>query len=452
MAFVFYDVETTGTNTRFDQILSFAAIRTDAGLVEVERVEFRCRVDAHVVPHPGALLVTGRSLAEVGRLDLPSHYEMMRDIARLIEAWSPCTLVGFNSIRFDEEMLRHGLYRTLHNPYLTSWNGNVRADALTLCRSLAFFSPGVLVVPVDDTGKRRFTLELLSAANGCGVASAHSALADAEATLALCRLAMSLDGGCWSRFLQFASKSAAKALIDDGQPFGVVRFRGNEPLPAAAVALGPSATDANQRLCIDLSADLDMLAACTEAELLAVLKAASAPTFKLRVNACHSLCEIWDLPSEARPTLEDEECEARAERVRVDPRLGGRLLATLQAMQAQRVPSEHVEEQLYDMLPCREDDDLLRLFHQADWPERPGILARMTDRRTRRLGRRLVYLEAPQALDPPTRDRFAGEVAARRAAPAGTRPWTTIPDARAAIDELGDACTPALRAEFATAD
>jgi len=35
MGFVFYDTETTGTNTAFDQILQFAAVRTDDDLGEV---------------------------------------------------------------------------------------------------------------------------------------------------------------------------------------------------------------------------------------------------------------------------------------------------------------------------------------------------------------------------------------------------------------------------------
>lgn len=449
MAFVFYDVETTGTDTRFDQILNFAAIRTDADLSEIERVELRCRADAHVVPHPEALTVTNRSLADVTDPGLPSHYQMMREVARLIETWSPCTLIGFNSIRFDEEMLRHGLFRTLHDPYLTSRNGNARADALTLCRSMTFFSPGALVVPVDSEGRRRFTLERLSRANGCGATAAHSAAADAEATLALCRLAMSLDGECWSRFLRFASRRAAAALVDDGQPFGVVRFRGNEPAPAAAVALGGSAADANQRFCLDLSADLDLLAACPDAELPAALRGGDAPIFKLRVNACQSICEIWDLPAEARPGLTDEECEARAGRALADPRIGARLVAALQGLQVPRAPSVHVEEQLYDALPAREDDDLLRRFHRAPWSERPGIVARLADPRTRRLGRRLIHSEAPAALPAGLRARLDDEVARRLAGPAGSHPFRTVADAIAAATTMGDKCPPALRTSLA---
>jgi len=58
MPYVFYDTETTGTETAFDQILQFAAIKTDDEFVELDRFDIRCRLLPHVVPSPGALRVT----------------------------------------------------------------------------------------------------------------------------------------------------------------------------------------------------------------------------------------------------------------------------------------------------------------------------------------------------------------------------------------------------------
>ena len=37
--YLFYDLETTGLNPCFDQVLQFAAIRTDLSLNEIERHE-----------------------------------------------------------------------------------------------------------------------------------------------------------------------------------------------------------------------------------------------------------------------------------------------------------------------------------------------------------------------------------------------------------------------------
>ena len=58
-SYVFYDTETTGTLTSFDQILQFGAIKTDDELNELDRFETRCRLLPHVVPSPGAMRVTG---------------------------------------------------------------------------------------------------------------------------------------------------------------------------------------------------------------------------------------------------------------------------------------------------------------------------------------------------------------------------------------------------------
>jgi exodeoxyribonuclease-1 len=48
VTFILYDAETTGLNRRFDQILQFAAVRTDVDLVETGR--FESRLMPHVVP------------------------------------------------------------------------------------------------------------------------------------------------------------------------------------------------------------------------------------------------------------------------------------------------------------------------------------------------------------------------------------------------------------------
>ena len=56
--FVFYDFETTGKSTKFDQPLQFGAIVTDGTFNEVERLDIRCQLAPHILPAPFALHVT----------------------------------------------------------------------------------------------------------------------------------------------------------------------------------------------------------------------------------------------------------------------------------------------------------------------------------------------------------------------------------------------------------
>jgi exodeoxyribonuclease-1 len=447
VGFVFYDLETTGLDKRHDQIVQFAAIRTDDELVVKERAEFSCRLDPHVVPDPEALLLTRRSLADLCAPDAPSHYSAMCSVVRLLEKWSPATLVGFNSISFDEPMLHHAFYRTLHDPYLTSLM-YVRADALTLCRAVAFYSPGALAIPKDEEGRPRFKLGMLYAANGGSSMDLHSAMADAEATLALCRLVRESDEETWSRFLQFSNKAAVAGLVDDGEPFGIVRFRGNNPVPAPAVVLGRKEGDANLRILLDLSCDLDKLSVASEEELAQIVAGPDSPMFELRINACPAVCNIWDLPQLARPGLDDAECEARCIRLAENARLNDRLLTAALAARREYPPSPHVEEQLYEKLPLGEDRETRRSFHIAPWEQRPEIIKRLVDPRTRRLGQRLLFLEAPHVLPEERRTRLAAESAARRRRGSEPVPWRTVEDALASIEQLGDDCPSTIREEF----
>ncbi len=57
-SFAFFDLETTGLDTRFDQILQVAAVRCDAELRVVETLNLRCDLLAWQVPSPEALLTT----------------------------------------------------------------------------------------------------------------------------------------------------------------------------------------------------------------------------------------------------------------------------------------------------------------------------------------------------------------------------------------------------------
>jgi exodeoxyribonuclease I len=51
-SYVFYDTETNGILTAFDQILQFGAIRTDEEFNELDRLDIRCWFMPHVVPAP----------------------------------------------------------------------------------------------------------------------------------------------------------------------------------------------------------------------------------------------------------------------------------------------------------------------------------------------------------------------------------------------------------------
>jgi len=209
MSFAFYDTETTGIDTSFDQILQFAAIRTDANFNELERFEIRCRLLPHVVPAPAALTTTSVAPEMLMDASLPSHYEAICQIADKLEAWSPAMFLGYNSIHFDERLLRQAFYQNLKPAYLTNTNGNSRGDILKLIDAAIVFAPNAIVAPVTDKGRLSRKLDTIAPANGFDHTNAHDALADVEATIFMARLVRTRCPEIWDCLVATASKRSA---------------------------------------------------------------------------------------------------------------------------------------------------------------------------------------------------------------------------------------------------
>ena len=213
MPYVFYDTETTGTETTFDQILQFAAIRTDDNLNELKRFNIRCRLLPHIIPSPMALHVTHVTPSMLTDSALPSHYEMIRQIRDTLLEWSPATFIGFNSMSFDENLLRQAFFQTLHPAYLTNTNGNARSDALRVAHAASVYTPDAMVVQTDDRGRQVFKLDRLANANGYNHGDAHEAMADVEATIHMVRLIRNRAPDVWKAMDRAATKNAVKEYV-----------------------------------------------------------------------------------------------------------------------------------------------------------------------------------------------------------------------------------------------
>ena len=225
MPFVFYDTETTGTETSFDQILQFAAIFTNDNLEEQDHIDVRCRRLPHIVPSPGALLVTGISLESLEG-ESQTHYQMIREINAWLQSKTPAVFLGYNSVRFDETLLRQALYQTLQPVYLTNTNGNCRGDVMFLAQAAAVYSPDRIAVPRDNRGRYIFKLGPVARENGIsfGEETAHEALADVRATLELVRFIRSNSPEVWEAMLHDARKPNVNAFVDDNEIFHLTNF------------------------------------------------------------------------------------------------------------------------------------------------------------------------------------------------------------------------------------
>ena len=116
--FFFYDLETSGLSARDDRVMQFAGIRTDMELNPIgEPYNLLVALNDDTLPSPDALMVTGISPQKT----LDEGYTEAQ-FAKILaeEIFTPDTIaVGFNNVRFDDEFVRHLLWRNFYDPYRT---------------------------------------------------------------------------------------------------------------------------------------------------------------------------------------------------------------------------------------------------------------------------------------------------------------------------------------------
>lgn len=214
-SFLFYDLETFGADPRRSRIAQFAAIRTDADLNEIEEpVGFFVRPADDLLPAPVATLITGIAPQDAlrdGMNEAAAFARIFDEMARP----DTCS-VGYNSLRFDDEFVRFGLYRDFHDPYEREWRGgNSRWDLLDALRLMHALRPeGIAWRQREDGSGTSFRLEHLAEDNGLRIGDAHEALSDVRATVGLARLFRNAQPRLWDYALKLRDKRFAGSLLD----------------------------------------------------------------------------------------------------------------------------------------------------------------------------------------------------------------------------------------------
>ena len=385
--FVFYDTETSSLNKMFGQIFQFAAVLTDENFRIIEEFEIRSRRMPHIVPSPGALLVTGFSPLALDQAEF-SYYEFSTRIRNKLLSWSPAIVCGYNTLNFDERYLHSLFYQNLYPPYLTQTNGNSRLDILPLVRAAEHVHPSLLNYPINKDGETSKKLEDISAANGFSDHQAHDAMGDVMATVHLAKIIKESSPTLWNSATSATSRSAFNGRLDQNNPLVVYDQNGRWPVIYPGLKIG-KVDGRRNTLFFDLRHDpkttnLEKPKKCFTGRdrSFRVCKDAEVPiTFSLE-----EWCELDVGPNFSDHVSRENVSQALAV---LD------ISATIDAFHSTKKhydKSPHVEEQIYDNFHAFDEERwLINDFHNAD-PELKKVLAdRFKDPRFSAFARRLIF-------------------------------------------------------------
>ncbi len=378
--FYWYDLETSGTEPRWDRVVQFAGLRTDAELNELgDAYATYIQLPDDVLPNPGATLVTGITPSKTkpkGSSEWDeqrtSEWAALGAINALFSEPNTC-VVGYNNLRFDDEFIRYGLYRNLMDPYAREWrNGNSRWDIIDLVRAAGALRPDGIEWPRDDQGLPVYSLEKLAAANGLEQNRPHDALSDVRATLALARLLKQKQPKLFAYHFDGRVKRRVRSLLE---PFGArlcIHVSGMYPrqrmglAPIMSICRHP--VNSNAIIVADLGEDIEMLVDWPEDKIRAALFHRDAPNRpplkEIRINKCPFVAQANVVTA------------ADAERLSVDWQLAKRRMRRLGApgvaqkirrvfVRTDEAAAADVDAALYEGFLSDADKSRCESFHEA---------------------------------------------------------------------------------------
>jgi exodeoxyribonuclease-1 len=261
--FYWHDYETFGIDPQRDRAVQFAGLRTDADFNVIEDpLVIYCKPAPDCLPQPDACLITGITpqLAEQKGV---CEAEFIGQIHQQLAQPNTCTL-GYNNLRFDDEVTRNCLYRNFYDPYAREWqNGNSRWDIIDVVRAARALRPEGIKWPVNEDGRPSLRLDQLTIANGITHESAHDALSDVYATIGMAKLVRQAQPKLFQFLLQHRSKAKVLELLQLGSFKPVVHISGKyttvKNCLAIVLPLCKHPTNNNGIIVYDLSIDPEPL-------------------------------------------------------------------------------------------------------------------------------------------------------------------------------------------------
>ena len=447
-----HDYETSGVDPCRDRAMQFAGLRTDQDLNEIgEPLLIYCRPASDMLPQPEACLLTGitpqKALAE-GLLEVDFIDRIHSELAQ------PGTCgVGYNTLRFDDEVTRNTLYRNFYDPYAREWqHGNSRWDLIDLVRMTYALRPDGIEWPQNPDGRPSFRLEHLAEANGIGHQAAHDALSDVRATIGLARLLKQRQPRLYDWLYQLRDKRRARQLLDLQSQKPVLHATRMYPSELGCTSLVmpllQQTSNNNSLLVYDLRHDPAEFLQMNTTQMRERLFTRNAdlpegasrlPVKSVKVNKCPALAplNVIDKAATERIALDMALCRRHWKAVHDHPAFIERLGA---AFDDREMPAtEDVDQALYSGFLNNRDRDLLAQVRAATPQQLAAGDFNFKDRRLPELLFRYRARNWPESLISEEMQRWQG-YRSRRLEHADGGGSLTLEQYGEAIDRLRDEC------------
>ena len=322
-----YDLETSGTEPRWDRVVQFGGFRTDMDLNPLgDEYCTYVQLPDDVLPNPQASLITGIT-PDLARREGGREFDVLDRVRSLFSVPDTC-VAGYNSLRFDDEFMRFGFYRMLMDPYAREWkNGNSRWDIIDLVRATGALRRDGIVWPTNEEGLPTYRLQDMTHANGLDHGQAHDALSDVRATVAVARMIRKAQPRLYEYYFSLRRKKAVRRLLE---PYGsrlCLHVSGMYPreryCAAPVVSLCRHPSNSNSVIVVDLSQDVEPLLQLSEEEIREKLFASGhvpdrPPLKEIRINRCPFLAgiEVMDEENWSRIGFKRKDVDRRQRRLR----------------------------------------------------------------------------------------------------------------------------------------
>jgi len=442
LVYIFYDLETSDLDRDFAQIFQIAMVFADDDMNMLSSKDLKCKKLPWIVPSPGAMLITGFTPDDLKKTKM-THLEMMDEVDAWVRSqhW-PLTFIGYNSLKFDEPVLRQGLHQTLHDPFLTTgrknWGDtpNGRADVMNMVKAVHMFAPGTLKLDIKTpSGNPSMTLGNVCAQNGVPLAEedAHDALVDVKATIGVAKLIKTAAPEIFKQMMSLTTKDSVDQFLKTTDVFAYGQCPYGEYHASITTSITDNKTYNGENIVFDLSFDPKEFLDLSVDEIADLMKQRYDDKYKQPFQAVQKNSQPILLPVDQadaiRPAeLDDKTLKKRLALIKNNPDFRDKVAKAAAKARPVFKAGDEIEQKIYDFPNStvrRQLDTWINEFKSADWSERvdlingfskkfeQGIKKQPSLKRYMQFAQRVVYADAPEKMSESRRNAYAKAIYAR---------------------------------------